>query len=212
MHQLDSDCRKSFDSALPEAKVVERALHQKTPDYVSDRKIIEKLEALALSVSISKNQILASKELEVANGVSAVENSPNNCTVDAKENAEESSSDRQLEQFISNLLKYGVFLASTVVLLGGILYLIRYGTQPANYQFFQVKSSLSSSPSDLIADILSGKCQSIIQLGLLILVATPIARVAFSVLAFLRQRDFTYVMLTLLVLSGLIYSLVGAYV
>ena len=212
MHQLDSDCRRGFDLALPEAKVVELGLKQKCSDYVSDRQVLEKLEALALSVSISKNQVLASKELGVANRISAVENSPDNCTVDAKENVKESSSDRQLEQFISNLLKYGVFLASAVVLFGGILYLIRYGTQPANYQFFQAKSSVLSSPKDLIADILSGHCHSIIQLGLLILVATPIARVAFSVLAFLRQRDFTYVMLTLLVLSGLIYSLVGAYV
>jgi uncharacterized membrane protein len=51
--------------------------------------------------------------------------------------------------------------------------------------------------------------RGLIQLGLLILIATPIARVAFSVVAFLYQRDWTYVVVTLIVLALLVYSLFG---
>jgi uncharacterized membrane protein len=48
-----------------------------------------------------------------------------------------------------------------------------------------------------------------IQLGLLFLIATPVARVAFSVYAFMRERDKTYVIITLIVLAILLYSLFG---
>jgi len=47
----------------------------------------------------------------------------------------------------------------------------------------------------------------IIQLGLLLLIATPVARVAFSVVAFAAERDWLYVAITLIVLAILIYSL-----
>ena len=49
--------------------------------------------------------------------------------------------------------------------------------------------------------------RGIIQLGLLLLIATPVARVVFSVIGFVRQRDFVYVVLTLIVLAVLLYSL-----
>ncbi|MBV9389852.1 MAG: DUF1634 domain-containing protein [Chroococcidiopsidaceae cyanobacterium CP_BM_ER_R8_30] len=58
---------------------------------------------------------------------------------------------------------------------------------------------------------MSASSLSVIQLGILLLIATPIFRVAFSLLFFLWQRNFTYIFVTLLVLSGLIYSLTGAY-
>lgn len=121
------------------------------------------------------------------------------------------SRDRQLEQSISNILKYGVLLSSAVVLVGSILYLIRHGAEPANYQFFQGEPSIFRSPNGVVTAVLAGHRRGIIQLGLLLLIATPIARVAFSCLAFLKQRDFTYVIVTLCVLVGLIYSLLGAY-
>ncbi len=47
-----------------------------------------------------------------------------------------------------------------------------------------------------------------IQLGLLLLIATPVARVGCSVVGFLRERDPTYVVLTLIVLSVLLYTLI----
>jgi uncharacterized membrane protein len=51
--------------------------------------------------------------------------------------------------------------------------------------------------------------RAVIQLGLLLLIATPVARVAFSLVAFLRQRDRTYVVITSIVLLLLLYSLLG---
>ncbi len=51
--------------------------------------------------------------------------------------------------------------------------------------------------------------RSVIQLGLLLLIATPIARVAFSVVAFAVQRDRVYVGLSAVVLAVLLWSLSG---
>ncbi|MDZ7966456.1 MAG: DUF1634 domain-containing protein [Nostoc sp. DedSLP03] len=45
----------------------------------------------------------------------------------------------------------------------------------------------------------------------MILIATPVVRVACSLLAYVQQRDFTYIIVTLLVLFGLLYSLIGGY-
>jgi uncharacterized membrane protein len=49
----------------------------------------------------------------------------------------------------------------------------------------------------------------VVQLGLLLLIATPIARVGLSLAAFARQRDGTYVAITALVLALLLFSLLG---
>ncbi len=119
--------------------------------------------------------------------------------------------EQQLEYFISRLLKYGVLLASAIVLVGGVLYLIRHGAEPANYRIFQGEPAEFRSPTGVVQAASSGSRRAIIQLGLLILIATPITRVAFSFLAFLRQRDLVYIIITLCVLVGLIYSLMGAY-
>lgn len=58
----------------------------------------------------------------------------------------------------------------------------------------------------IVHGALGGDGRYIAQLGLLVLIATPIARVIFSAIAFLRQRDFLYVLITLIVLSVLLYS------
>lgn len=118
---------------------------------------------------------------------------------------------QQLELLLSNLLKYGVFISSAIVLIGGILYLIRHGTEPVNYQVFQGEPAAFCSPIGVVGAVLSGSRRGLIQLGLLVLIATPIIRVLLSLLTFLRMRDFIYAIVSFLVLSSLLYSLIGAY-
>ncbi|MBR8834803.1 MAG: DUF1634 domain-containing protein [Stigonema ocellatum SAG 48.90 = DSM 106950] len=120
-------------------------------------------------------------------------------------------SERRFEQFIGNLLILGVTLATILVLMGGFLYLIRHGAEAPNYHSFRGELAEFRSPQGVATSILSGRRRGIIQLGLLILIATPIIRVTCSLLAFARQKDFTYVIITLIVLFGLTYSLIGGY-
>ncbi|MCC5598748.1 DUF1634 domain-containing protein [Nostoc favosum] len=149
---------------------------------------------------------------------STVAQLPNSCDIDVTKNATKTLSEQQLEYLLSNLMKYGVLIASAVVFLGGILYLIHHGAEPAGYHFFQSEPSEFRSPAGVVKAVLSGsdaygglRLRGIIQLGLLLLIATPIVRVFISLFAFLLQREFIYVIVTLLVLASLIYSLVGAY-
>lgn len=162
-----------------------------------------------LDLALSEVKVVALPLQEEAPDCEA--NLPSECEVNPAQNVTQISSDRELEQFISNLLKYGVILSSAIVLVGGILYLIRHGAEPAEYQFFQGEPSVFCSPKGVVTAVLSGSRRGIIQLGLLLLIATPVARVAFSLLTFLRQRDLSYVIVTLFVLAGLIYSFIGAY-
>jgi uncharacterized membrane protein len=113
-----------------------------------------------------------------------------------------------VESFVGNLLRGGVILAATVVAIGGVLYLVRYGgTQPGQGVFHGEPADLRSV-AGIVLDALHMSRRGIIQLGVLLLIATPIARVAFSIVAFLQQRDGKYVVVTLIVLAGLLYSLI----
>ena len=81
-----------------------------------------------------------------------------------------------------------------------------------SYQMFRGEPADLRSLGGIVGDALSLRGRGIIQLGLLLLIATPVARVAFAVFAFARQRDWIYVTVSLIVLSLLIYSLVFSHV
>jgi len=119
--------------------------------------------------------------------------------------------EQQLENIVGNLLRVGVMLAAVVVFGGGALYLLRHGAISPDYRVFHGEPADLRSVSGVVTDALSLQGRGIIQLGLLLLIATPIARVVFFVFAFAQQRDRTYVMVTLLVFAVLLYSLVGGY-
>jgi uncharacterized membrane protein len=115
--------------------------------------------------------------------------------------------DQYVEELIGNLLQTGVILASAVVLLGGSIYLIRHGLSEPQYHVFMGEPTDLRTLSGIVRDALTLRGRGIIQLGLLLLIATPVARVAFSVAAFALQRDRLYVVVTLVVLAILLYSL-----
>ena len=116
--------------------------------------------------------------------------------------------DEQVEQIVGNILRSGVILAGGVVVVGGVLYLIRYGADSPNYQVFRGEPTDLRTLPGILTDARSLRRRGLIQLGLLLLIATPIARVVFSAFAFAQQRDYTYVVVTLVILSVLTYSLV----
>ena len=116
--------------------------------------------------------------------------------------------DVQVEQDLGNLLRAGVILAALVVLAGGTVYLVHHGMEPRpDLRIFHGEPPELVSPFGIVEYALSLHGRGIIQLGLLLLIATPVARVVFSVVAFARERDFTYVGITLIVLGVLLYSL-----
>ena len=121
-------------------------------------------------------------------------------------------SDRQVEQTIGNLLRFGLVIATVVVAAGAVIYLARYGNQATQYRFFHGEPADLRGIDGIIHDALDLSGRGLIQLGLLLLLATPVARVAFSIAAFALQRDGLYVVVTIVVLAVLLYSIVGGYV
>ena len=117
--------------------------------------------------------------------------------------------DQVVEEWVGNLLRAGVTLAAAVVLVGGCVYLVRHGQELPHYKQFVGTAKELRSVSGILENVLAFQGRGIIQLGLLLLIATPVARVAFSVGAFVMQRDRLYVVVTLLVLAILTYSLAG---
>ncbi len=117
--------------------------------------------------------------------------------------------DHRVEVFIGTILRWGVILAAVVVQAGGIWYLIRHGGSAPHYGVFHGEPSSLNSLSGILQGIMAGESRSLIQFGLLLLIATPVARVVFSLAAFMLQRDHAYVAITSIVLAVLIYSLTG---
>jgi uncharacterized membrane protein len=83
---------------------------------------------------------------------------------------------------------------------GGAWYLAVFGSERPDYRHFHAAPGLRALGS-LPAP------QAVIEIGLLILIATPIARVVFSLVAFALERDHLYVPITLAVLGILMYSI-----
>jgi uncharacterized membrane protein len=117
--------------------------------------------------------------------------------------------DQKVEAMIANLLRAGVIISAFVVSVGGIIYLVRQGNSPADYRIFQGEPSDLRHVRGILTDALSLSARGIIQLGLLLLIATPVARVAFSIIGFAEEHDRMYVTFASLVLAILLYSLIG---
>ena len=114
--------------------------------------------------------------------------------------------DERLERIIGALLRTGVILSAVTVLLGGACHVVRHGNELADYHVFHGASAEYRSVRAIVQSMGPSNCSAIIQFGLLVLIATPIARVAFSLVGFAMERDRTYIAITSIVLAVLLYS------
>jgi uncharacterized membrane protein len=122
--------------------------------------------------------------------------------------SESPRTDQHMDELMGLLLRSGVILAACIVLVGGMIYLARF-PRPSDYRAFQSEPENLRTIPGIFGDAFALHGRGLIQLGLLVLIATPISRVAFSVFAFYSQRDWKYVFFTVIVLGILLYSLLG---
>jgi uncharacterized membrane protein len=116
-----------------------------------------------------------------------------------------------VDKAISLVLRAGVIIAAALVSLGAAPYLVRHPIPPVDYRVFHGEPLELRSMSGVLREALAFHGSGFIQLGLLVLIATPIARVVLSVFVFLYERDWPYVFITLVVLGILLYSLLAGY-
>ena len=123
--------------------------------------------------------------------------------------AQSSWTDERVEKLLGTLLLTGVMISGLVVLIGGGLYLLRYGRDPVHYENFDPQQASLHGIVEVGKFALRGDGRAIIEIGLLLLIATPVMRVVFSMVAFALEKDRLYVVLTLIVLVILLLSLLG---
>ena len=117
--------------------------------------------------------------------------------------------DTDVKLMIGSLLRWGVIISMAVVFAGGLVYLYRHGQEKASYHTFAGEPGFLKNLKGILQGIAEFKGRAIIQTGILLLIATPIARVLLSVFSFLLEKDYLYVVITLIVLSVIIFSMLS---
>lgn len=115
--------------------------------------------------------------------------------------------DKDIRVIIGWILRSGVIISMIVVVIGGVLFVYRHGYSIQDYHVF--KAVPYHNTSGIINGVLNIKEQAIIQLGILLLIATPIVRVVFSAVGFIIEKDYLYTVITLIVLLIIIGSMLG---
>ena len=119
--------------------------------------------------------------------------------------------DGRMRDMMGSLLRFGVLTAALLVLIGGVLFFIRHPNEIFDYSTFKGEPPRFRQVHLIVQEALNFRGRDIIQLGLLVLIATPVARVIFSLVGFLLERDWVYVAITFIVLIILFISLFSNY-
>jgi uncharacterized membrane protein len=117
--------------------------------------------------------------------------------------------DFDIEVILGRLLRIGVMLSAVIVLAGCVLYLAENGNHVADHHKFSGEPSSLTRPRQVVAEAMDLNAEAIIQFGIILLVLTPVARIAFSIFGFLLEGDFLYVVIGAMVLAIIVLSYVG---
>jgi len=115
-----------------------------------------------------------------------------------------------LELWISTLLRAGVSLSLALIVAGTVVSFVHHPDYTRSAEALARLTRPGMAPRDLRevgAGLASLRGQAIVMLGLLVLMVTPVLRVAVSLVSFLRSRDRAFALLTSAVLFLLLLSL-----
>ncbi|TSJ42881.1 DUF1634 domain-containing protein [Mucilaginibacter corticis] len=107
--------------------------------------------------------------------------------------------DTDIQAAIGWVLRTGVFLSVGVVMFGAAIYIYRHGYDATDYRTFKGVPDFVKL-SGVVNGMLTLHGRAIIQGGIILLIATPVIRVAFSAIGFVLEKDYLYAFITLLVL------------
>lgn len=115
---------------------------------------------------------------------------------------------KDFNRIIGLVLRFGVTIASAVIAVGSVLLFVEgqsgYGSLSSAEQLYSSRFVLGLAP--LFQGVIMVKPFAIIDLGLILLFATPLARVAISIFLFFEEKRYIFVWITILVLSILLLS------
>jgi uncharacterized membrane protein len=117
-----------------------------------------------------------------------------------------------IETAISTILRAGVAISITIIAIGLVITFVHhrdyFSSRPALGTLIDARANYTASVSAVIQGAREGRGQSIVMIGILVLIATPVVRVATSIALFAAEHDGVYVAITSVVLLLLILSFV----
>ncbi len=121
----------------------------------------------------------------------------------------EAAEDLRLDQVLGRLLQLGVVIAAVVVIAGVLLLAVRSPRPSLVVRPFRGEPAPLRSIGSIATLAFHGDAAGVIQLGLLLLIATPVARVAIMLLDFVLRRDWAYIAITSVVLGALLCGILS---
>jgi uncharacterized membrane protein len=115
-----------------------------------------------------------------------------------------------LESLISSLLRAGVAISLALTVTGTVVSFVHHPDYARSAEALARLTRPGMAPRDLrevAAGLAALRGQALVMLGLLVLMATPVFRVAVSLVSFLRSGDRAFALLTSAVLVLLLLSL-----
>lgn len=121
----------------------------------------------------------------------------------------ENINDKDIQVILGTLLRAGVIISMTIVLFGGVIFLIHNKGVITDYKVFKPELAKFSSIGAIFKGLLTFHGDAIVQFGILMLIFTPVARIVFAVFSFLIERDYLYVIIGIIILAIITISLNG---
>lgn len=116
--------------------------------------------------------------------------------------------EKDFQTIIGNLLRYGVWISLSVAFIGGIVYLMHHGNDIEDYSVFKENDrNIFEVIAAVYHGAIQGNGQYLIFVGIILLFLTPVFRVLLSLFSFLLEKDYLYVIITLIVILIIITSI-----
>lgn len=118
-----------------------------------------------------------------------------------------------MNSVIGNVLRYGVILSAALILFGTVLLAAASGTSDSSEFMGYIQNQIphlqgfDTSVQGLLNGLAGFSPFAWIELGVILLIATPVSRVLVSVLLFAAEKDRLYIAVTVVVLALLLFSM-----
>ncbi|ASK30118.1 hypothetical protein CEY12_08325 [Chryseobacterium sp. T16E-39] len=119
--------------------------------------------------------------------------------------------DVDLNRSVGNLLRMGVILSVAISIVGFIKLFLEGFKMPKNYSLLETGSSSEKVWGQFWDSLCKGEGMAIIQLGILVLIFTPLMRIVFALIGYLKEKDYIYVIISSIVLAIMAISFFTGY-
>ncbi|CAH0238193.1 DUF1634 domain-containing protein [Chryseobacterium sp. WG14] len=119
--------------------------------------------------------------------------------------------DIDLNRSVGNLLRLGVILSVITSMIGFIKLFTEGFEMPKKYTSLDIGNSSEKVWSHFWNSLCKGEGMAIIQLGILLLIFTPLMRIVFALIGYLKEKDYVYVVISSIVLAIMAVSFFAGY-